>query len=279
MLLLILLVVVPLTGLIGLVAKQAASVSSDLKPRIQEQLERTRAGNFELPEWVPYRDRFVTEDVATKAGELAGSAGKVLVGKLSDASKGTAVFFLDLFIMLYAMFYFFGHGRELRERMLKLMPLPDESRRPLMDKGMSMARATIKGTVIIGVIQGALGGIAFAFAGISGAALWGTIMAIASVIPGLGTALVWLPVVIFLLVTGELGWAIGLAVWFLAVVGTVDNVLRPRLVGGDTQMPDLLILVSTLGGLSLFGVAGLIIGPVIAAIFVGAWEVYEHVFA
>jgi hypothetical protein len=110
------------------------------------------------------------------------------------------------------------------------------------------------------------------------AALRGPVTAGASASPAPGTALAWLPPLQRLAPTGQVSSAVGLTIWFVAVVGTVDNVLRPRLVGGDTQMPDLLILISTLGGLSLFGVAGLIVGPVVAALFVTMWDVYEVSF-
>ena len=111
-----------------------------------------------------------------------------------------------------------------------------------------------------------------------GAAFWATVMAVLSIIPAIGTALVWIPAVIYLLMTGQVVAGIGLGLWCAAVVGSVDNVLRPRLVGGDTEMPDLLILLSTLGGLSMFGAVGLIIGPVIAGLFVTVWQIYGTTF-
>ena len=117
-----------------------------------------------------------------------------------------------------------------------------------------------------------------AIVGIPGAAFWGTIMVVLSIIPGIGTALIWIPAVIYLFINGETVAATGLAVWSVAVVGTVDNVLRPRLVGKGARMPDLLVLVSTLGGLGLFGALGLVIGPVIAALFITAWTIYGQVF-
>jgi len=131
---------------------------------------------------------------------------------------------------------------------------------------------------VIGIVQGALGGIAFAVVGIQGAAFWAVVMAVASVIPGVGTALVWVPAVIYLFATGKTVSAIGMALWFILLVGTIDNVLRPILVGRDTEMPDLLVLISTLGGLAMFGAVGLIIGPVIAGLFVTMWEVFQETF-
>jgi len=145
--------------------------------------------------------------------------------------------------------------------------------------GLSVSRATIKGTLIIGIIQGTLGGIGFAVAGIGSAVFWGALMAILSVLPGIGSALVWVPGVIYLLLTGNVVAGVLLAAWCAGVVGTIDNVLRPILVGRDTEMPDLLILLSTLGGLSLFGASGLVLGPVLAALFMTVLAIYSRVFA
>jgi predicted PurR-regulated permease PerM len=162
--------------------------------------------------------------------------------------------------------------------MLYYLPLPPEDETRMVDRFMSVSRATIKGTIIIGAIQGALGGVAFAVVGINGAAVWGTVMALLSAIPGLGHALVWVPAVIYLAATGQWGAFIGLFIWCAGVVGSVDNFLRPWLVGKDTQLPDLIILVSTLGGLLLFGPLGFILGPIVAALFVTVWDLYGAAF-
>ena len=149
----------------------------------------------------------------------------------------------------------------------------------MLQVGLSVSRATIKGTLIIGIIQGALGGIGFAVAGIGSAVFWGALMAILSVLPGIGSALVWVPGVIYLLLTGNMVAGLLLAAWCAGVVGTIDNVLRPILVGRDTEMPDLLILLATLGGLGLFGATGLVLGPVLAALFMTVLAIYSRVFA
>jgi predicted PurR-regulated permease PerM len=131
---------------------------------------------------------------------------------------------------------------------------------------------------VIGIIQGTLAGIAFWVAGIEGAALWGTIMTVLSVIPGIGSALVWVPAVIILFVMGEYLTSSLLAAWCAAVVGTIDNFLRPVLVGRDAKMPDLLILIGTLGGLFLFGPIGFIVGPIVCGLFLTVWDIYGATF-
>ena len=148
----------------------------------------------------------------------------------------------------------------------------------MLGKFTSVTRATLKGTAVIGVIQGALAGLAFAVVGIPSAVFWGTIMMVLSIIPAIGSGLVWMPASIILIATGHTAKGIGLALFCGLIVGSLDNILRPRLVGKDTQMPDLLIFLSTLGGIAFFGVMGFIIGPIIAALFVTIWEIYGEVF-
>jgi predicted PurR-regulated permease PerM len=216
--------------------------------------------------------------IIEKLGELAGRVSTFLVNSLSAATKGTVGFLFQLFVMIYAMFFFLVGGRAALDRAMIYVPLPETDKELLLDKFISVARATIKGTFVVGLVQGGLAGLAFAVAGIQGATFWGTIMVVLSIIPGIGTALVWVPAVIYLFAVGKTASAVGLAVWCAIVVGTVDNFLRPKLVGGDTKMPDLLILLSTFGGLSMFGAVGLVLGPIIAAVFIAVWQIYGEEF-
>ena len=278
--LLILLVLLPLSGFVGIVAAQAVELSETVIPWVQAKIKDPRSLYLSIPSWVPFQDKIepYTQQIAGKLGEAAGMIGRFAFESVSAGTRGTVTFFLNLFIMLYAMFFFLMQGSSMRKSFMAYSPLSEEDKERLLDKGLSVARATIKGTLVIGIVQGALGGIAFAVVGIKGAAFWATVMAVLSIIPALGTALVWVPAVIYLLMTGQIVAGIGLAVWSAAVVGSADNLLRPRLVGGDTEMPDLLILLSTLGGLSMFGAVGLIIGPVLAGIFMTVWQIYGSAF-
>jgi predicted PurR-regulated permease PerM len=191
--------------------------------------------------------------ILENVGNAAQAVGGVLVAGASKIGAGTANFLLNLFVMLYAMFFFLRDGRKILERIFYYMPLNHDDEELVLQRFTSVTRATIKGTLVIGVIQGALAGVGFWIAGLDGAAFWGTIMAILSIVPGIGAALIWVPAVIYLYATGQSLTATLLLAWCAAVVGTVDNVLRPMLVGKDAKMPDLLILVGTLGGLFLFG--------------------------
>ena len=209
---------------------------------------------------------------------MVGVLSRFLINSLSSATTGTVQFLFMLMIMLYSMYFFLIDGGKLLDRILYYLPLEDEEERRLLDKFSSVTRATLKGTAVIGVLQGGLAGLAFAVVGIPSALFWGTLMVVLSIIPGIGTGLIWVPAAVILIAGGSLAKGIGLAMFCGLVVGSIDNVLRPRLVGKDTQMPDLLILLGTLGGIMMFGVLGLILGPIVAALFVTVWEMYGVVF-
>lgn len=277
---LILMVALPLTGLLAIVAVQAVEVGTEIRDRVTQTLEESGEITDLLPQDFPYRDQIEIDgsEIAAKLKDFAGAISNVLWKGLTSATMGTATFFLQAFVMLYAMFFFLKDGASIRDKILKYLPLAEETKQRLIDKGVSVTRATIKGTLVIGLVQGLLGGIAFAVLGIQGAAFWGTVMAVLSVIPGIGAVLVWLPAAVGLLIAGDIWQGVTLLIWGGAVISSVDNVLRPALVGSDTQMPDVLILISTLGGLALFGAVGLAVGPVIAAMFITMWDIFGVTF-
>ncbi len=273
-------IVVPLIVFFGIVAGQAVEVTQVVAPWVERQLQSSTTGDQMLPDWLPFTDKLqeYSGEIMSRAADLARKAGGFLVGSLSKITQVGAAFLVNLFVMLYAMFFFLISGPMMVRKIMGYLPLSSSDKEQILEVGLSVSRATIKGTLVIGIVQGALGGLGLAVAGVTGAAFWGTIMVVLSIIPGIGTALIWVPAVVYLLISGKTIAGIGLAIWSAAVVGTVDNVLRPRLVGRETKMPDLLILISTLGGLSLFGVLGLVVGPVIAAFFLAVWTIYGKIF-
>ena len=279
LLIIMLVIVIPLLTLLGIVAGQAVKVSSSVGPWMQEQIDNPDQLAQRL-EQLPGYDRVAPyrAEILTRFGQFVGATGNFLVDGLSAATKGTVAFFFQFFLMLYSMFFFLKDGGRILEKFLYYMPLQHEEEVRMADKFVSVTRATLKGTVIIGVIQGSFAGLALAIVGVNGAVFWATIMTVLSIIPGIGTALVWFPVAVYFLVTGKFGAGLFLLVFCGGVVGSVDNFLRPRLVGRDTQMHDLLILFATLGGILFFGVVGIIIGPIIAALFVTVWDIYGITF-
>src|SRR5215470_10307111 len=272
----------PTSVFLGIVVQQALTVSDQAIPWLSQHLGA--ASTFNVNEWVlqrfPALAKYMPsqEQLLQQVGTAAKTAGAFLVTFASRMTATTAAFLLNLFVMLYAMFFFFKDGDKILERIFYYTPLSDEDETRMLSQFASITRATIKGTLAIGAIQGALGGIAFRVAGIEGAALWGTIMTILSIIPGIGAPLVWVPFVIFLYVNGKYLTATLLLVWCGAVVATIDNFLRPVLVGRDSAMPDLLILIGTLGGLFLFGPIGFIVGPIVCGLFLTVWDIYGTTF-
>lgn len=274
-----LVIMVPLAALGSIVAAQALQVSEAVRPWLEERLVQ-RSEFDDYLDQLPFIDylRPYEAQLTEKMGELAGNLGTFLFDSLAAATTGTATFLFQFFIMFYAMFFFLINGRQSLNKILYYMPLSNEDESQMLERFVSVTRATVKGTLVIGAIQGVLAGGAFAVAGIPSSVFWGTIMAVLSIVPALGAALVWIPGVIYLLVIGNIVEGIALAIWCAAVVSSVDNFLRPRLVGKDTKMSDLMVLVGTLGGIAMFGIVGVIIGPIIAALFVTIWEIYGVAF-
>jgi len=282
LLLLLIIIAGPISAFVGVVVTQAFNVSEQAIPWVQQHFGA--ATSFNTHDWLverfPAFASFVPaeEQILEGVGRTAKAAGAFLVASATELTTGTAAFLLNFFVMLYAMFFFFRDGRKIVGRIFYYLPLHHEDEMLLLERLASVTRATIKGTLVIGIIQGALAGFGFWAAGIDGSAFWGTLMAILSIVPGVGSALVWVPGVIYLFLIGKTLAATLLLIWCTVVVGTIDNVLRPTLVGKDAKMPDLLILIGTLGGLYLFGAIGLIVGPIVCGLFLTVWEIYGATF-
>ena len=265
----------PLLGVLAAGASQALHLTDSVRPRLTQLINEPSLVDAHLrglPGYryiEPYRG-----EILTKVGELIGGASAYLFEVLSATTRATAAFVFHTFVMLYAMFFFLTDGPGLLAGVVAYVPLSDTDTRRMLDTFVSVTRATLKGTIVIGVAQGLLSGIAFWAAGFDGPIFWGTVMTVLSIIPGVGGALVWVPTVVYLTATGDVWTGVALAAYFALVVGSIDNVMRPRLVGRDTQMHDLLIFLSTLGGLMFFGVSGFILGPVLAALFVAVWAMF-----
>ncbi|MEE9142179.1 MAG: AI-2E family transporter, partial [Gammaproteobacteria bacterium] len=245
----------PVTAFFGIVAAEAIEVTERVAPWVEKQLAEPEQLQASLPDWIPFSSTLqqYRDPIMAKIGELASTTAQFLVNSLSKATRGTVIFFLNLFVMLYTMFFFFTDGRRWLDMAIGYLPMDPVHANRLIERVQSITRATLKGTFLIGAIQGALGGIAFAVAGIHGAVFWGTVIAVLSIIPGVGSALVWIPAVIWLVIENQYITAVLVTIWFVTVVGLSDNFLRPRFVGRDTKMPDVLILLATLGGLTMFG--------------------------
>jgi predicted PurR-regulated permease PerM len=178
--------------------------------------------------------------------------------------------------MLYMVFFLLRDGGEIGRRVRRSIPLDEEHKNLLLAKFTTVVRATVKGNIAVALVQGALGGLIFWILGIEGVVLWGALMAFLSLLPAIGASLVWIPAALYFLAIGAIWKCVILVAFCVGVIGLVDNLLRPILVGKDTKMPDWVVLVSTLGGMALFGINGFVIGPLVAALFMASWDIYAR---
>ncbi|WP_087084000.1 MULTISPECIES: AI-2E family transporter [Comamonas] len=231
-----------------------------------------------LPSWLtPWMEKLhlgTLEEIQTKLSNIALQASKLAATKAVGLGQNTLGFVVGFGVMLYLIFFLLRDGKELVARIWAATPLAPEHKRELAIKFITVIRATVKGNLAVAAAQGALGGLIFWILGIQGAVLWAVVMAFLSLLPAVGAGLVWGPVAIYFLATGAVTKGLILAAYGVLVIGLVDNVLRPLLVGKDTKMPDYVVLISTLGGMALFGLSGFVLGPAIAALFMAAWELF-----
>jgi predicted PurR-regulated permease PerM len=253
--------------------EQITSGAIDLQAPLRFLRRITPLASDYLGEWGVDVEGMV-QRLSTSAVAVTQFLASRALGIGQDVARITALFFL----MLYILFFFLRDGPRLVASMIRVLPLGDVRERQLLSKFAEVSLATIKGTLVVGLVQGAIGGALFWALGIPAPVFWGTVMAMFSVLPAVGPGLVWVPAAVILLGLGHFVKAIVLIAAGVIVIGLVDNVLRPVLVGRDTQMPDYLVLLSTLGGISVFGISGFVIGPVIAGFFLVVWEMFaqEH---
>ena len=231
-----------------------------------------------LPDWMmTLLRRFGLADFDTLQRRFAAAlaqASQFIATHALGIGQDTLRFVAGIFITLYLAFFLIRDGDGLARTVRRAIPLAPEHRQELVGKFSTVIRATVKGSLLVAAVQGVLGGFAFWFLGVSAVLLWSVLMAFMSLVPAVGAAIVWLPVAIYFLVTGALWQGVALIAYGLLVIGLIDNLLRPLLVGKDTRMPDYLVMVTTLGGIAVFGVNGLVLGPAIAAMFIAVWHIY-----
>ena len=231
-----------------------------------------------LPAWATgLIERFNLTDFspARIARDRLMKGGQVLAPQALSIGMNTFEFVIRFGIMVYLLFFLLRDGSAVAERIREAIPLHSNQKAALFTRFADVVRATVKGGIVVAMVQGALGGIAFWFLEIHAALLWAVLMAFLSLVPAIGAALVWLPVAIYFLATGAIWQGIGLILYGVLVIGLVDNLLRPFLVGKDTKLPDYVVLISTLGGIEVFGLNGFVIGPLIAAMFMVSWEIFS----
>ncbi len=218
------------------------------------------------------------ENWSSYAVEATRALTGFLFQNIRQMTQNLAVFIAQTILMLYTLFYFFKDGKNILHRIMHASPLGDNMEVLLFERFTSTARATLKGSLIVGGVQGLLGGILFWLTGVQSAFIWGILMMIFSLVPGIGAFVIWLPAGLIMLITGNVWQGITILAVGAFVISIIDNILRPPLVGKDIQMHPLVVLFSTLGGILLFGISGFIIGPIIAALFLSVMSIYEDYY-
>src|SRR5581483_8438775 len=278
LLIVVVLVIVPVTFLIVLLVQEASDIYQGMREGDMSFASYLRQILDVLPAWaVSLLERFGLTDVnAIQARISAGLArmSQVFALQALNVGQNTLEFLVSLAVMLYLLFFLLRDGDEVYMRVRAALPLRTEHQRELSRRFTVVVRATMKGNVVVAVVQGALGGLVFWFLGVHAPLLWAALMAFLSLLPAVGPALVWLPVALYFLAAGALWQGVVLIAFGVFVIGLVDNVLRPILVGKDARLPDYVVLISTLGGMAVFGPNGFVLGPLIAAMFIAGWDLF-----
>lgn len=277
----VLVVLVPVALLGTIVAQQAMAL-----------YERIASGDIDFAAVIDFVDRSLPAVTEFLAGygiqfeqmrvaleNAAVNITRYLAGQALSTGQNALVILVLFGLMLYFLFFFFRDGETIKRAMIRALPMGDVREERLFQKFAEVSRATMKGTLIVAAVQGAVGGLLFMVVGIQAAVFWAVVMGVLSLLPAVGAALVWLPAAVILLSTGAIWEGVVVIVGGALVIGLVDNLLRPILIGRDTKMPDYLILLATLGGLTVFGLAGFVAGPIIAALFLVMWEMFAEEYA
>ncbi len=276
----VVLLVIPVLAVLASFLQQGVALyqqidAGDIQPG--QYIDRVRNA---FPALQVLLDRFDIdmEKLRSTATDAAVATSQFLAQNALAVGQSTFSFFLKLALMLYVAYFLLRDGSRLTTALVEALPLGDERERLLFRKFAEVTRATVKGNLLVAMVQGALGGLIFWVLGLPAPLLWGVVMAILSLIPAVGAGLVWLPAAIYLYAVGERTPATVMLIYGVTVIGLADNVLRPILVGRDTKLPDWMVLLSTLGGLAMFGINGFVVGPLIAVLFIAFWQIFSREF-
>ena len=284
-LLAIVLVVGPLAGLVTVLVRELidglqyiqshAGDIHDLDPsnwRVVTAISGWLESWFGEPD---YQGLFQTQDLGSRVVSAAQGLSQWLLNQSSAIVGNIARFSFTAIVAWLCLFYFLRDGDRGLKAATELLPYPDDLKHEMLERLNGVVVSSVYGGLVVALVQGFLGAIAFAVIGIPSPVLWGTVMAVLSFLPVVGASLVWAPTAVVLAIQGRFGAAIGLAIWGALAVGLVDNFLRPMLISGRTQMHPLLTFLAVLGGIQAFGMLGLFLGPVLVALVTGVLDVYR----
>lgn len=265
---------------VGIVGSLLIAESIHLYDTISQDrgLIEMKIRSLQLPELSRYLARLGISEglVAGRIAEMLKGLADFIIVHLTSITQNTLVFFVKFLIMLYSLFFFLKDGERLYQSFIRYNPLGSRRGRILYERFIATANAGIKATLIIGGIQGILGALIFYAVGIQGAVIWGIIMMFASVVPLVGSSIIWGPAGIIMLLAGHLWEGAAILAFGIVVIGLADNLLKPIIIGRGVQMHPLIVFFSTLGGLAIFGISGFVLGPVIASLFVVSWDMFEE---
>ena len=276
LILILLLVIMPSIAVLGLIGNELINFINSSENYSFEQYFQMIPNESAINQLIAWSGMSIN-DLIEKADDFLISASKMLYQSVSTISANVINFFVSLFIFVYLTFFFLRDGEKILQHCMDAFPMKNEDESYLLDQFQKTTRATIKGTVMVALAQGFLGYLTLLLIGINGALIWGAVMALLSIVPAVGTVLVWLPIALVLFLNGEIMDASLLIFSGVFIIGMIDNLLRPILIGKETKMPDYLILLTTIGGISIFGITGFIVGPIIASLFISIWSLSSRV--
>jgi len=277
--LVLLIIILPISAALGLMANEAGGMYKKISAE-ENFYQKHITASIGYIKSVPFIQNMGIEKMLSQE-ELARSfkdASHNFLVFIQKTYQNVAGFIIWVFVMFFTLYYFLIEGKNIVKKIIFISPLRDVHEKALAEKFISMSRATLKGTIIIGIIQGTIGGITFAIVGVPSPVIWGVIMIILSIIPAIGSGLIWFPAGVAMFFMGNIWQAVVILAVGLGIISMIDNFLRPKLVGRDTQMHPLLVFFATLGGIITFGLVGFIIGPIIMALFLALWDIYAMEF-
>lgn len=280
MVLCIVLAIIPIIVILGALVSQGTELVQRAQDGAYDPTTLVTHVQEMLPDWAKssIEQVEITDDLQMLRDRLIGmlqQVGQLVATRALSFGQNTLRFVAGIGIMIYVLFFLLRDGRGIGRTIRDAMPFTRQHSNALLARFAAVVRATVKGNIVIAIIQGAIGGVAFWMLGIQGALLWGTLMVFLSLLPAVGAALVWAPAALIFMLSGEVMKGVILIAIGGGVIGLVDNLLRPQLVGKDTRLPDYVVLVSTVGGISIFGINGFVIGPLIAALFFACWTIFR----
>ena len=276
LILILLLVIIPSIGILGLITNELIIFINSFDDYSLERYVEMIPNESLINDLLAWAGLSITQ-LTEKADDFLLAASKVFYESVSTISANVINFFISLFLFIYLTFFFFKDGEKIVKSCMDAFPMKNEDESYLLNEFQKTTRATIKGTIIVALAQGFLGYMTLLLLGVEGALIWGAVMALLSIIPAVGTILVWLPIALVLFLNGQIMEASILIFSGIFIIGMIDNLLRPILIGKETKIPDYLILLTTIGGISIFGITGFIIGPIIASLFISIWSLSSRV--